>query len=67
MSEIQKKILQEAVQRMKDNNSSSKKFMENLSDESLCQTALYQNYWISTVASENLVDLLAVAFDLEIK
>lgn len=67
MTDEKRKLLQETIQRMKDNNSSSKLFMENLSDETLCQTALYQNYWISTIASENLVDLLEVVFDLEIK
>lgn len=67
ISEEKKKALQEVVQRMKDNNSGSRKFLNNLSNEELRDTALFQNYNTSTEANEDFVKVLKIIFNLEIK
>lgn len=66
LSENQVKALKEAVQRLNDNNSMSKRFLENLSDEALCETALYQNHWVIAQKNENILDMFKVVLDFDI-
>lgn len=67
MSTAHKEMLQKTVQRLKDDSSSSQKFLTNLSDEELRDTALFQNFQTSTEETKHCVDYLTLIFDLEIK
>lgn len=67
MKEGQKEILQEAVQRLKSTHNVGQMFLNNLSDENLKETALYKNFWTINVKNKNMIDLLEVVFDLNVK
>jgi hypothetical protein len=65
LTENERNTLQNVVNRLKRNSTKSKDFMESIEDEKLCQTDLFQKYWISNLSNENLIDLLEITFDLE--
>ncbi|MGF7535047.1 hypothetical protein AAGG74_15360 [Bacillus mexicanus] len=62
-----KGVIRIVAQRLKDDTSSSRKYLTNLSNESLRETALYQNYKVSVDANEEILKLLTGVFDIELK
>lgn len=62
-----KEVIRIVAQRLKDDTSSSRKYLTNLSNESLRETALYQNYKVSVDANEEIIKLLTGVFNIKLK